>query len=248
MTNFTQSDFTQRSNSFFNKLTETLNFLNHILEPVRINSQVHESQQKFDDKNLLFDKKVLLEISGVYQAKNAYYLLFKMYKFFISNLPQNILLEINFQSHLTLICKILLTLVSYFNFSNDNESNDVVLEGLSFKEMNMIKTYLLNKSMRLIGLFFQLYGDLLMNYIPQIKKNINNAILNKEVIQKYIESHVAFLDLLIVLINKFGSKLYTVVEEAIFSFVLPNTFDIYTSFIERKDKTVIKTEKKYTVN
>lgn len=113
--------------------------------------------------------------------------------------------------------------------------------------MNLIKTYLLNKSLRILSVFLEMYGDFLMNYIPQIKKNVNNAILNKEIIQKYFESHIAFLDLMSVLINKFGSRLYSLIEEAIFSFILPNTFDIYTSFIERNDRTVIKSDKKYTV-
>ena len=104
MTSFTNGEFSQNHNLFLNKIEQTLKYLWQILEPEKIHSHDFESF-KFEEKNLLFEKKSLLSITGLYQAKNAYTIIFKIYKYSILNYPQNIHVEINLLEQLNLLCK-----------------------------------------------------------------------------------------------------------------------------------------------
>ena len=104
MTNFTQSDFNQKNNLFLVKIEETLKYLNQILQPIKIHYQAVE-QSKFDEKNLIFEKKFLQSITGLYEAKTTYSIILKIYKYSLSNTPKNLNVEINLHNQLNLICK-----------------------------------------------------------------------------------------------------------------------------------------------
>ena len=114
--------------------------------------------------------------------------------------------------------------------------------------MNYLKAFLVNKALRFFKLFIEIYGDYMICQLPLIHTKINLALHNKEKLIEYIETHCSFLDLIYVLVFKFSTKLHTVIEEAIYNFVLPNTFETYTTFIERNDVTVNKNEKKSSLN
>ena len=220
-----------------------MKFLKQIFTPVKIHSDVIETS-KFEEKNLLFDKKSLESITGLYNAKTAYNIILKIYKYSLCNYPKNILFEINLQNQLNLICKLIITLVSFFDFCDDFFSKELILKGLNYKEVNHLKVFLLNKSLRLLILIIDHYSSIMNNYLPIIKKNINLALKYKEKLMIYIELHDSFLDLIYNLIIKFGSKMYSILEEALYNLVLPNTLDTFITYIELNDITVMKSKKR----
>ena len=90
-------------NVFLSNIEETFNFLKIILEPNKNYSQSNDLGIT-DEKCLLFEKKILLSITCLYEAKNIYLILIKIYKYSLTNFPQNLILEINLLFRLTTIC------------------------------------------------------------------------------------------------------------------------------------------------
>ena len=101
MTNYSLIDFNIKHNIFLRKIEETLRYMNHILEPEKANSEI---PLKFEEKNLLFEKKSLLSISGLYEAKNAYTIILKIYKYSLFNVPKSITFDINILNQINIIC------------------------------------------------------------------------------------------------------------------------------------------------
>ena len=101
MTNYSLIDFNIKHNIFLRKIEETLRYMNHIIEPEKANSEI---PLKFEEKNLLFEKKSLLSISGLNEAKNAYTIILKIYKYSLFNVPKSITFDINILNQINIIC------------------------------------------------------------------------------------------------------------------------------------------------
>ena len=243
-------DINTKINILFKKIILNYEFYLNLLIPKTVKlvkSRVNDSDNKSFDSNIFnFEenptKQKFLKNPNLQFSVKVFRILSILLKYVFKSIPKNHSTEINFSDMINFfISNIKNYITSPFNFDKD----DLVLEGLSISEYKIFREIQMTQDLKIFKFLIKNYSEYFYFFVPTIKHTFSSILIKLDHYTKFYDNYVEILRVFKLIIKNFDSNLHSVIDDFIYKICVRNMMDIFVTYTERSDKTVVKIDNNY---
>jgi hypothetical protein len=193
-------------------------------KPKTMNSM---NQTTKKDNDLLLGEIKQLNIQV---CKNVIYVLLKLIKSAIRVIPKSYEIDMS----------ILLSLI--VNHDVELKTKEYVVEGLAYEDYKIFSEFINYYTLKFLSFVIKEFSEYIYIQVGTLKKVVSKMILKEP---DYLESYMQTLKVFTLIISKFDARLKSLVFDIVFKYSFNNFIDVFITYLERNDKTIIKVDQKF---